>query len=343
MPRQPVYNCAMRFRVAGAILIATALGLASCAPSPKLLFLCSNEESICEQWSNDFEAETGIATNFLRLPTSEALARITAAGGAPEFDAWVGGPSDAYVIAKQRGLLEPYRPQHWDAIPETFKDSDLTWIGVYGSVLALCSNPDVLASNGLTAPTSWADLEDPALKGLISASSPLTSGTASTALRTQADIFGERAEAHLSAVYDNVSRFTHSGTAPARVVANGEAAVAISFVPYCFEQNAKGARLTVTYPREGTFYEVGAAALLRGLSAAGPGENFLDWLSSAAAQSAMSRAGIPQQPITTALPQNLSTVLQTIDADVIDLGQNPNAEDQARWLQWAYAKIEHLQ
>ena len=313
--------------------------LPACAPTNSLLFLCSNEESVCEQWRADFEHDSGITTRFLRLPTSEALARITSARGKPEFDVWVGGPSDSYVLASERGLLEPYRPVHFEDIPEAFKDENAAWFGVYGSVLALCSNPEVLTENNLPHPTGWRDLEDPRFETWISAPSPLTSGTAFTALWTQTQIFDE-AEDHLEKVFSNVGRFTHSGTAPASVVASGEAAVAITFAPYCKQQFASNVNLDVVYPKEGTFYEVGAAGLLTGADSSSEGKKLLEWLSSTSGQGAMERAGIPQSPINANLPNNLEDFLSTTNVLVLDATPADLAHDRDEWLRWATDYVE---
>nr|MDK8534174.1 extracellular solute-binding protein [Gleimia europaea] len=335
------YTYSMRIRprlVMGSLVCA--LLFAACAPTSELTFLCSNDESVCEQWRADFEHDSGISTRFLRLPTSEALARLTSTRAEPEFDIWVGGPSDGYALAKERNLLQSYRPKHSDAIPKQFKDEDAAWFGVYGSVLALCSNPDVLEANDLLRPTSWKDLENPSLKTWISASSPLTSGTAFTALWTQAQLFGSEAEDHLEKVYANVARFTHSGTAPASVVAAGDAAVAISFAPYCEQQFDSGVQLDVTYPSEGTFYEVGGAGLLAGTRAQAEAEAMLDWLSSKPGQEAIAKAGIPQSPINRQLPNNLESLLATSNVKILDATAGEVAQDRAWWLEWAAKRLE---
>ncbi|MDO5048408.1 MAG: ABC transporter substrate-binding protein [Actinomycetaceae bacterium] len=334
------------FRRGVLALLLCSLLLPSCAPASGLVFLCSNEESVCEQWREDFAAQEGVSAQFLRLPTSEALARISSSKGRPEFDAWVGGPSDSYVVAARRGLLEPYTPQHWDSIPTPFKDEAGNWFGVYGSVLALCSNPRVLKEQGLAQPSSWVDLEDEAYRSWISASSPLTSGTAFTALWTQAQIFGDEAPTHLRKVYSNVQRFTHSGAAPADIVASGKAAVAISFEPYCFKHNQQpgdrdqGDQLTIVFPSEGTFYEVGAAALLNGSRNPRSAKQFLDWLSGAPGQLSTTRSGVPQKPISTELAGNLEEFLHTTDVRVIDADATAIAKDREKWTKWTLDEIE---
>lgn len=314
--------------------LASATVLSACAPTESLNFICSNEEQICERWQQRFEADTAIATRYLRLPTSEALARIEAAGTTPEFDVWVGGPSENYAVAASLGLLEPYTPSGLADIPVQYRDPDHRWYGVYASILALCSNPDVLDQHGWEAPSSWRDLENPALRTWISASSPLTSGTAFTALWAQVRLFSD-AENHLAQVYDNAARLTHSGTAPAEVVARGEAAVAISFAPYCHrEQAGSGRSLIIRYPTEGTAYEVGAAAVLRGARHQNSAQTLVDWLTSASGQQIVAAPDIGQTPITRQLPNNLEQILQSTGFQVLSSDVAEAARQRERWLAW---------
>lgn len=328
MPQRRIFSVMLVFALASMTM------LSACAPSESLNFICSNEEQICERWQQRFEADTAISTRYLRLPTSEALARIEAAGANPEFDVWVGGPSENYAVAASLGLLEPYIPRGLADIPIQYRDPKHRWFGVYASILALCSNPDILDQHGWQAPSSWRDLENPALRTWISASSPLTSGTAFTALWAQVRLFSD-AQSHLARVYDNTARLTHSGTAPAQVVARGEAAVAISFAPYCHrEQSRSGRSLIVRYPTEGTAYEVGAAAVLRGARHQDSAHALVDWLTSASGQRIVAASEIGQTPITRQLPNNLEQLLHSPGFRVIRTDVDEAANQREQWLAW---------
>lgn len=315
-------------------LIGQATLVTACAPAGTLSFVCSNDERICEQWKAGFEADTGIETKFQRLPTSEALARIQAARSNPEFDLWVGGPSENYVVASRKGLLASYTPAGIEDIPAQYRDPHGQWYGVYASILALCANPDVLHELDKSAPRSWKELEDPAWHTWISGSSPLTSGTAFTALWAQARIFPDP-EAHLRAVYSNITRYTHSGTAPAAVVARGEAAVAISFAPYCHQvASSSGRPLIIHYPSEGTAYEVGAAAVLAKAHNPESAHRMLDWLTSRPGQEIISDEAYGQIPISRQLPHHLKQVLETSSTNVLPSDIEKAARERGRWLAW---------
>ncbi|WP_081314518.1 extracellular solute-binding protein [Cutibacterium avidum] len=318
-----------------------ATTLTSCSADDELSIVCSNEEHICQRWVEQFTATSGVPAHFLRLPTSQALARISGSKSAPEFDVWVGGPSENYVAAMEAGLLDPYFPTGYSQIPRKFRSNSGHWFGVYGSVLALCSNPDVLERLGVTAPRSWRDLEAPTLNGWVSASSPLTSGTAYTALWTQIRVFGADADRHLRTVYSHASRLTHSGTSPADVTARGEAAVAISFAPYCRQKVASGRPMTIAYPSEGTSFEVGGAARIRRARHPDQARIFLDWLSEPAGQEVAAHdEQIHQRPITRSLPGNLAEVLDSTRIKVLYPDTGLAAHARQTWLTWFDHEIQ---
>ncbi|MDO5721215.1 MAG: ABC transporter substrate-binding protein [Actinomycetaceae bacterium] len=301
---------------------------------PQIRFICSNEEEICRSWAEKYQLETGVRTSYLRLPTSEALARVASHRYAPEFDAWVGGPSENYLVAKDQGLLEPISLPEAN-IPARYRDRDGHWFGIYASLLGFCVNQDVLDKHNLPVPQSWEDLEDSQWQSWISASSPLTSGTAFTALWTQATIFGPDAARHLKAVYQNVGRLTHSGTAPANVVARGQAAVAISFTPYCLSPDSTAqSSLRIIYPQEGTFYEVGGAAVLAGGNNISQAKSFLSWVTSPTGQTVASDCGVNQIPINESVPGNLTSYLRNTKIRVLDLSTQEASQARAAWLEW---------
>ena len=96
----------MRSRLVVLLTLLLSMVLCGCHPAGKeqLAFICSNEESICKNWRDAYAAATGKNVSYLRLPTAQALTRISSSPKTREFDVWVGGPAENYVLAKRRGL-----------------------------------------------------------------------------------------------------------------------------------------------------------------------------------------------------------------------------------------------
>lgn len=264
--------------------------------------LCSSIEGLCRQWAEDFTAETGTNVTMVRLSTGEALARLSRPGGLREFDVWHGGTAESYVIAEQRGLLARFRSPESDAVPSPYKDPDGAWTGVYLGVLGFCSNAHALATLGLQPPQSWDDLLAPELQHLVSVPSPLTSGTGYTVVWTQRQRLGSDAAAieYLKRLDANVLQYTNSGLAPAGIAGRGEAAVAITFSQHCLTA-AGPDELVITYPREGTGFEIGAVAVLAGSRDPDAARRYVDYAVSRAGQSA-GAATSPQLRTRTDLP-----------------------------------------
>ena len=138
-----------------------------------------------------FEAKTGIETVYVRASTGEALNRIRAEKARPQASVWFGGPGDSYRVAQEEGLLEPYISPSAENIADQFKDPDGYWTGLYTSNLGFASNKTLLAEKGIEVPTSWEDLLNPELKGLVAVANPATSGTAYAYISTIAQLMGE--------------------------------------------------------------------------------------------------------------------------------------------------------
>lgn len=256
--------------------------------SGSLTVACGAMEDWCAAMTDAFEAETGVKTNFVRLSSGETVARLTAAKDSPEFDVWHGGPADGYGAAGDAGLLEPYVSKNAGMIPDDYKDADGMWTGVYVGALGFCSNQDVLDKLGVDAPTSWQDLLDPKLKANVSTAHPATSGTAFTTLWTQvtlADGDEEQALDYMRQMHNNVLQYSKSGTAPGQTAGRGEVAVGLVFSHDCVKYKEAGMdSLVVSFPKEGTGYEVGGVALVKGSKNPDAAKAYVDWALTAKTQ-----------------------------------------------------------
>ena len=72
------------------------------------------------------------------------------------------------------GLSQPYKNSHWDEIPDYAKDPNGLWSAAYWGAIGFCVNTDLVSK----VPTSWADLQDPMYKDMVSMKDPRESGTA---------------------------------------------------------------------------------------------------------------------------------------------------------------------
>ncbi len=229
-----------------------------------------------------------IKVEFVRLSAGELLARLRAEAGRPGASLWLGGPSDTFILAKADGLLEPYKESlGWQYLPAKFKDPDGYWVGIYMGFIAFGSNKDLLAKHNLEPPTSWYDLLKPELKGKISVAFPYTSGTGYTRFATMVFLLGEeKALEYEVKLSKNVSHYTRAGSAPITEAGLGEVWVGVAFSHDVIAKGiAKGYPVVISFPKEGTGYEIGGMALIKGGPQPELAKIFYDWMLSAEAQS----------------------------------------------------------
>ena len=69
------------------------------------------------------------------------------------------------ILAKQAGVVAPYKPAHWEDIPQGLKDPEGYWFTIHSGTLGLFVNKDALG--GRPVPKSWKDLLNPIYKGMV--------------------------------------------------------------------------------------------------------------------------------------------------------------------------------
>jgi iron(III) transport system substrate-binding protein len=255
----------------------------------ELNILCVVQPEWCEGQIAAFnKIYPGILINWVRMSSGEALTRLRNEAANPQFDVWWGGPIDSYIAAAQEGLLEPYDAPNAVNLrdPNLMKAADNSWFGIYIGSLGFATNTDYLAAHPeVTAPTSWDDLLKPEWKGQLLIAHPSSSGTSYTAMCTILQMKGEEAGwEYMRNFAGNVLQFTRSGSAPARFAGAGEAAVAVVFSHDIVTQIEAGLPLELTFPAEGTGYEVGGTAIVKGAKNLDLAKLWVDWALSPAAQ-----------------------------------------------------------
>lgn len=290
-----------RFYRSVALLVVVAAFLAACvAPPPPagsgasqgsesnaaastvLNLLCTPQVQWCEGMKAEFEkAYPDITVNFVRMSSGESLTRLRNEKDNPQFDIWWGGPIDSFIAAKAEGLLETYESPNAANIkdPALMLDPDNTWAGIYVGSLGFATNKNWLADHpGVEAPKSWDDLLKPEFTGQIMVAHPSSSGTSYTALCTVLQLKGEEAGwDYLRAYAGQVLQFTKSGAAPAKFIGQGEAAVGIVFSHDIVAEMEKGSPMELTFPAEGTGFEIGGMGIIAGAKNLDAAKKWFDW------------------------------------------------------------------
>ena len=264
-----------------------------------------------------FEEESGIQVHWVRLSAGEVLVRIRSERARPQVALWFGGPSPEFIVAKREGLLAPYAPRmDFDPPPGTFDEAHY-WTGFYFGAIGFASNTEILGRKGISPPISWHDLLTPQFKGEISMAYAYTSGTANTLLAAIVQMMGEDAGFdYIAELNRNVHHYNRSGSACVTQVGFGEVAVGIAFSHDIVKKGpAKGYPVVLSFPKEGTGFEIGAMALVKGGPNQIAAKRFIDWALSVRAQNLM------QKWFRTPLNPNAEVAEGAVTADKVKLIQ----------------------
>ena len=158
---------------------------------------------------------------------------------------------------------------------------------------------------------------------------PSTSGTSYTALSTILQMRGEEAGwEYIKKYAAQIAQFTKSGAAPAKFVGQGEAAVAIVFSHDTVNEIENNQMpLVLTFPAEGTGYEIGGQAILKGAKNIQAAKLWYDWAISPEGQSLGPKYAAYQAPTVTGVELITSRILEVnlIEYDFLWSGANKSA------------------
>lgn len=227
-----------------------------------------------------FEKETGIDVEWVRMSSGEVLARVEAEAANPQASVWHAGSNTSHINAALKGLLEPYTPTtDFELLPQ-FHAEDWAWTGFYTGAIGFVSNKDFLQEKGIEAPTSWDDLLNPALAKNVAMAYPYTSGTAYTTYATLIQMWGLEKALDWWETFDkeSVMQYTKSGTGCIPMAGLKEVGVCIAFSHDIVAKGVnQGYPVVMTFPKEGTGYEVGGLSLIKGGPEPELGKKFIDW------------------------------------------------------------------
>jgi iron(III) transport system substrate-binding protein len=234
----------------------------------------------------EFEKATGIKTSFVRMSGGEILARIRAEAQNPQASVWYGGGSLTFIEADNLGLLEHYISPTAAEIPAHFKDPNGAWTGIYSGYLGFYADGEWLQKNNVKMPTSWDGLLNSAFKDEIIIAHPSSSSGGYNILTTVLQLKGETAGwDYLRRLNENIRQYTKAGSAGGRMVQLHEAALTIGYLHDAVAFKGEGYdHIVISAPQDGTGYEIGAVAIIKGAPQLEAAKKFVDWSLTAKAQ-----------------------------------------------------------
>jgi iron(III) transport system substrate-binding protein len=264
-----------------ALVSVLALAMAAPAMAVDLTVYTAVEAEDLTRYAAAFnEDHPDIHINWVRDSTGVITAKLLAERDNPQADVIWGLAATSLLLMKGEDMLEPYAPAGVENLDPKFVDNSTppTWTGMDAWVAAICYNTVEGEANGVPAPTSWKDLTDPVYAGQIIMPNPNSSGTGFLDVSSWLQMFGEEGGwAYMDALHQNISRYTHSGSAPCKLAAAGETTVGISFAFRGAKSKAAGAPIEIIVPSEGVGWDMEATAIVAGTDKLEAAKTLVDW------------------------------------------------------------------
>ncbi|MBM3479164.1 MAG: putative 2-aminoethylphosphonate ABC transporter substrate-binding protein [Alphaproteobacteria bacterium] len=266
-----------------AALAATAGAEASRAQA-RLVVYTTLEQEFIDGFRKAFEADhPDIRIEFLRDSTGVITARLQAEKATPRADAIWGLAVTSAMVLDAEGILQPYRPAHFEQLRPVFRDPkpDPAWFGMEAWSAAICFNTIEAGKRGLPAPRTWEDLAGPAFRGLVQMPNPASSGTGFFHVSGWIQMMGEeKAWAFMDRLHQNVASYVHSGSKPCRDAATGEFPVGIAYELLGAQLKTRGAPIETLIMEEGGGWDMDVFAIVRGTRNLEAARRLADWASS---------------------------------------------------------------
>ncbi|MBK9342783.1 MAG: iron ABC transporter substrate-binding protein [Dehalococcoidia bacterium] len=228
----------------------------------------------------DFTEETGIKVNVKYAGTDAAAALLLEEGGKSPADVFFSQDGGALGAVREAGLLATLPGSITGLVPEQYRASDGSWVGISGRSRVVVYNPGLINASDL--PASYKDLTSAKWKGKVGWAPANASFQAFiTAVRK---VDGEdAAKAWLEAMAKNDAKTYANNNAIVSAVASGEISLGVVNHYYLWglikdqgEINAKNHYLAAGDP--GALVNVAGAAVLKSAPNKSGAEKFVEYL-----------------------------------------------------------------
>ncbi len=266
-----------------------------------LLLSCSQQEETLNIYSviHDeetkaltelFTEKTGIKVQYLRSTTGELINRVITEKDNPQADILLGGATSYHIQARNAGALQAYKSPEAEKVPSYAKSNDDTYTGFCVLTLGIGINKDQFEKKfpEEKIPQTWDDLLNPAFKGEIVVTNPAASSTAYLFVQNQLQRLGdEKGWEYLEKLSTLVGQFPNSGSAPAKLIGQGEYTICVSYLHALNKYNAQGFHIIMTAPPRSAG-DVDCIAILNNCQNKKAAQKFVDFMLSKDAQELMS-------------------------------------------------------
>lgn len=226
-----------------------------------------------------FTEETGVKVELLSMSSGEVLSKLRAEGGTPSADLWFGGGIDAFMGAKEDGLLEQVTFDAASELADEFKDPEGYWFSKGITIVGFLVNDSLLEELNLEAPASWQDLLKEEYAGEIIMSNPAVSGTNYAVVNALLQVLGEEEGwKYFEALNENIAYYGKRGSDPMNKTIADEYAIGISYIDRGVEAKTEEYPVSIVYPTDGIPWVPEGVAVFKNADNVDAAKYFVEWL-----------------------------------------------------------------
>jgi iron(III) transport system substrate-binding protein len=272
-------------------VFAAAVAAAGCGDGGRvpLVVYSPHGRDLLKLAEEEFEAANpGVDVRTLDMGSQEALDRIRSERANPQADVWFGGPSSLFARAAADSLLEPYRPQWADHIPERGRGAHDLFFSVYQTPAIIAYNDSALAPSEV--PRDWDDVLAPRWRGRVVIRNPVASGTM-RAIFGMVMLRGLEATGDTAAGFEWLRRldvqtadYPMNAALLHQKLLRQEGVITLWGLPDILVERRKGQPFAYVLPSSGTPVIEDAIALVRGAKRPELARRFVEWAGSREAQ-----------------------------------------------------------
>lgn len=231
------------------------------------------------------KAFPGVTFHWYQAGSEEIAARANGeimAGGI-RADLMISSDRFWYEELARSNMLEAYRPQNWDKVPDHLKHASGFYTAVSIPVMVLTYNKEAVPN----PPTSYKEMAESKWKGKFTTGSPLSSGTNFTTMAMLKKYYGWE---YFKALKDNGVISQGGNSAVIRRVQTLERPVGWVLLEDLLRLQGKDDRLGIIYPTDGVVTHANVMGIAKRPLDRALAKKVADWMLSDAGQQAMLRS-----------------------------------------------------
>jgi iron(III) transport system substrate-binding protein len=250
-----------------------ALGTTAALAADPLIVYSAGPKPLSSALAEGFTKKTGIEVQLFQSNSGKVMARYEAEKSNPQVDVIVSASWGDAITLDESGDLLAYTSPNAAKVPAWLKTG--SYVAQGAAALALVYNTE----SGVTPPQQWSDLTKPEYKDLVTMPDPAESGSALSLVQGLVAKKGDAAWQMFADLHANGMILPGANAAALNPVLQNAKAAVFGAVDYIvLGQKAKGEKIEVVFPSEGTVLAPRPMMIVKTSKHAEVAKQFIDYM-----------------------------------------------------------------